>query len=98
MVTLKNFVRVVWSRRERTKEGVQCFRVAPYMDLPGNAVGSLQIGFLFRIDIDIVWKGHRFSQPDKPGKLLGIMLTFNVVGHYVDLLQICMVKYGETLS
>ena len=81
MVTLKNFVRVVWSRRERTKEGVQCFRVAPYMDLPGNAVGSLQIGFLFRIDIDIVWKGHRFSQPDKPGKLLGIMLTFNVVGH-----------------
>ena len=98
MVTLKNFVRVVWSRRERTKEGVQCFRVAPYMDLPGNAVGSLQIGFLFRIDIDIVWKGHRFSQPDKPGKLLSIMLTFNVVGHYVDLLQICMVKYGETLS
>ena len=98
MVTLKNFVRVVWSRRERTKEGVQCFRIAPYMDLPGNAVGSLQIGFLFRIDIDIVWKGHRFSQPDKPGKLLGIMLTFNVVGHYVDLLQICMVKYGETLS
>lgn len=98
MVTLKNFVRVVWSRRERTKEGVQCFRVAPYMDLPGNVVGSLQIGFLFRIDIDIVWKGHRFSQPDKPGKLLGIMLTFNVVGHYVDLLQICMVKYGEKLS
>ena len=66
------------------------------MDLPGNAVGSLQIGFLFRIVI--VWKGHRFSQPDKTGKLLGIMLTFNVVGHYVDLLQICMVKYGETLS
>ena len=98
MVTLKNFVTVVWSRRERTKEGVQCFCVAPYMDLPGNAVGSLQIGFLFRIDIDVVWKGHRFSQPDKPGKLLGIMLTFNVVGHYVDLLQICMVKYGETLS
>ena len=27
----------------------------------GNAVGILQIGFLFRIDIDIVWKGHRFS-------------------------------------
>ena len=67
-------------------------------EFTGNAVGSLQIGFLFRIDIDIVWKGHRFSQPDKPGKLLGIMLTFNVVGHYVDLFQICMVKYGETLS
>ena len=25
----------------------------------GNAAGTLQIGFLFRIDIDIVWKGHR---------------------------------------
>lgn len=45
-------------------------------EFTGNAVGSLQIGFLFRMDIDIVWKGHRFSQPDKPGKLLDIILTF----------------------
>ena len=31
----------------------------------GNAVGSFQIGFLFRIDIDIVWKGHRFSRTNR---------------------------------
>ena len=45
-------------------------------EFTGNAVGSLQIGFLFRIDVDIVWKGHRFSQTNR-----------KIVGHFVDFLR-----------
>ena len=85
MVTIKNFVTdnltVVWSRRERIKEGVQCLRVAPYMDLQEMRFEASK--YVFFLELTLTLSGRVTVLVGQTGK---------IVGHYFDFLQIYMVK------